>query len=53
MAQLTARDKAILNCVFNPSLPLDEAYEEELDGSIIGKKKLIIERVIFTFTYHY
>lgn len=36
MAQLTPRDKAILNCVFNPSLPLTEAYNEELDSSLIG-----------------
>lgn len=38
MAQLTPHDKAILNCVFNPSLPLNEAYEEELDSDIFGKR---------------
>lgn len=34
-AELSARDKAVLNCVFNPHLPLEEAIndvEEELKG---------------------
>lgn len=39
MAQLSARDKAVLNCVFNPNLPLTEAYDEELDANIIGNYK--------------
>ncbi|XP_017773049.1 PREDICTED: tetratricopeptide repeat protein 36 homolog [Nicrophorus vespilloides] len=28
-AELSIHDRAILNCVFNPSLPLDEAYNQE------------------------
>lgn len=34
-AQLSTRDRAILNCVFNPNLPLEEAtiqITEELKG---------------------
>lgn len=26
---LSVHDKAVLNCIFNPSLPITEAYEEE------------------------
>lgn len=39
MAQLTEHDKAVLNCVFNPHLPLEDAYdeisEEELQGKVL------------------
>lgn len=29
MLSLSDHDKAVLNCVFNPHLPLEQAYEEE------------------------
>lgn len=28
MARLSEHDRAVLNCVFNPHLPLEEAYDE-------------------------
>lgn len=37
--ELSERDKTILNCVFNPHLPLEEAIEEnsqELQGTSIN-----------------
>lgn len=30
MVSLSEHDRAVLNCVFNPNLPLDDAYDEEL-----------------------
>ncbi|KAI4457140.1 hypothetical protein MML48_8g00008434 [Holotrichia oblita] len=36
MAQLSTHDKAILNCIFNPNLPLTDCYEEELSEEIKG-----------------
>lgn len=30
MMSLSDHDKAVLKCVFNPNLPLDDAYDEEL-----------------------
>lgn len=44
MAQLSIHDRAVLNCVFNPNLPLTEAYAEELDSKITGKDIDIILR---------
>lgn len=38
--ELNSHDKAILNCVFNPHLPLEEAIsgiEEELKGKHVIK----------------
>lgn len=37
MAELSTHDKAILNCIFNPNLPLTDCYEEELNEEIKGK----------------
>ena len=34
MSQLSSHDKAVLNCLFNPNLPLDQAYSEELNADI-------------------
>ncbi|KAF2893708.1 hypothetical protein ILUMI_12465 [Ignelater luminosus] len=34
MAQLSVHDKAVLNCIFNPNLPLDQVYDEELSAPI-------------------
>ncbi|XP_022916999.1 tetratricopeptide repeat protein 36 homolog isoform X2 [Onthophagus taurus] len=34
MVDLSHHDKAVLNCIFNPSLPLTEAYDEELNSTI-------------------
>ncbi|KAK9739318.1 Tetratricopeptide repeat [Popillia japonica] len=34
MAELSTHDKAILNCIFNPNLPLTDCYEEELNEEI-------------------
>ncbi|KAK5641417.1 hypothetical protein RI129_009964 [Pyrocoelia pectoralis] len=34
MSQLSSHDKAVLNCLFNPNLPLDQAYNEELSDNI-------------------
>ncbi|KAF5292717.1 hypothetical protein FQR65_LT11185 [Abscondita terminalis] len=34
MSQLSTHDKAVLNCIFNPNLPLDEVYKEELSDDV-------------------
>ncbi|KAK4873868.1 hypothetical protein RN001_013228 [Aquatica leii] len=34
MSQLSDHDKAVINCIFNPSLPLDQIYDEELSDDI-------------------
>ncbi|KAF5287505.1 hypothetical protein FQA39_LY04133 [Lamprigera yunnana] len=34
MSQLSHHDKAVLNCIFNPNLPVDEAYNEELGDDV-------------------
>ncbi|XP_031354339.1 tetratricopeptide repeat protein 36 homolog [Photinus pyralis] len=34
MSQLSSHDKAVLNCLFNPNLPLDQAYNEDLNENI-------------------
>lgn len=42
MATLSEHDKAILNCVFNPNLPLDEVVSQPIkelkgiDGKIVN-----------------
>lgn len=47
MAQLSTHDKAILNCIFNPNLPLTDCYEEELSEEIKGKiSKLRIYNIL-------
>lgn len=33
---LTEHDKAVLNCVFNPHLPLEDAYDEALEEELKG-----------------
>lgn len=38
MPQLSEHDRAVLNCVFNPNLPLDQAHDyKELDDEIKGE----------------
>ncbi|KAK9888337.1 hypothetical protein WA026_000592 [Henosepilachna vigintioctopunctata] len=52
--ELSSKDRAILNCVFNPHLPLDDAFnekpdlqdEEESTEEILNAKKLEMEAVI-------
>ncbi|GJQ81758.1 hypothetical protein Trydic_g305 [Trypoxylus dichotomus] len=34
MADLSVHDKAILNCIFNPNLPLEDCYDENLSEEI-------------------
>lgn len=36
MTALSTHDKAVLNCIFNPNLPLDQVYDEELSAPIKG-----------------
>lgn len=38
MDELSINDKAVLNCIFNPNLPLADCYEEELNEEIKGNK---------------
>lgn len=48
MTSLSAHDKAVLNCIFNPSLPLEEAYKEELSVELVGKYNFFFKLVYFT-----
>lgn len=41
--ELGERDKTILNCVFNPNLPLEEAIvqnPEEIQGNSIKRRRI-------------
>lgn len=38
---LSEHDKAVLNCVFNPSLPLEEAYTATCDQDLQGKQRIL------------
>lgn len=40
MSDLSAHDKAILNCIFNPNLPLADCYQEELTEESEGKPEV-------------
>lgn len=37
MDNLSENDRAVLNCVFNPSLPLEEAHKDTSDQELTGK----------------
>lgn len=48
MTTLSENDKLILNAVFNPNLPLTDAYEEDLSDTLQGKE---ISLIYFFYWY--
>lgn len=44
--ELGARDKAILNCVFNPHLPLEEAINDVIE-ELKGRNNFRIKRFVY------
>lgn len=46
VAELGARDKAILNCIFNPHLPLEEAISDVIDD-LKGKNNFQFNRFVY------